>query len=158
MIVIWDDHEYSNDCWGATATYFNGRTDEFDEQRRRYAEQAFYEWIPTEKGLGEDGILEIDDSNLYPNSGIYRDFLYGSLLHLVLSDYRTFRPDHLVAEDAYPGTVVVDEASLAAMLGEEAWAQVRASFDPYVDMDLLGAALPILRQTATLISAGAYHS
>ena len=25
MMVIWDDHEYSNDCWGATATYSNGR-------------------------------------------------------------------------------------------------------------------------------------
>ena len=157
MIVIWDDHEYSNDCWGATATYLNGRTDEYDEQRRRNAEQAFYEWIPTEKGLGDDGVLSIDDSNLYPNSGIYRDFLYGSLLHLVLSDYRTFRPDHLVAEDAFPGTIAVEEASLAAMLGEEAWAQARASFDPYVDMDLLGAALPILRQTATLIAAGAYQ-
>jgi len=157
MIVIWDDHEYSNDCWGATATYFSGREDEFDEQRRRNAEQAFYEWIPTEAGLGDDGLLAIDDSNLYPNSGIYRDFMFGSLLHLVLSDFRTFRPDHLVAEDAFPGTIAVDEASLAAMLGEEAWAQARASFDPYVDMDLLGAALPILRQTATLIAAGAYQ-
>jgi alkaline phosphatase D len=158
MIVIWDDHEYSNDCWGATATYFSGRTDEFDEQRRRNAEQAFYEWIPTEKGLGEDGVLEIDDSNLYPNSSIYRDFMFGSLLHLVLSDYRTFRPDHLVAEDAFPGTIAVDEASLAGMLGEEAWAQARASFDPYVDMDFLGAMLPILRQTTTMIAAGAYQA
>jgi len=155
MIVIWDDHEYSNDCWGATATYFNGRTDEFDEQRRRNAEQVFYEWIPTEKGLGDDGVLEIDDSNLYPNSGIYRDFLYGSLLHLVLSDYRTFRPDHLVAEDAFPGTVAVEEASLAAMLGE-AWPAVRSNFDPYVDMGVLGAGLPIFRQTLSMIAANLY--
>jgi len=155
MIVIWDDHEYSNDCWGATATYYNGRSDEYDEGRRQNAEQAFYEWIPTAKGLGDDGVLEIDASNLYPNSGIYRDFLYGSLLHLVLSDYRTFRPDHLVAEDAFPGVIAVDEASLAAMLGE-AWPAVRGSFDPYVNMDLLGKSLPIFRQTLSMIAANLY--
>ncbi len=157
MIVIWDDHEYSNDCWGATATYSNGREDEFDEQRRRNAEQAFYEWIPTEAGLGDDGLLAIDDSNLYPNSGIYRDFMFGSVLHLVLSDYRTFRPDHLVAEDAFPGTIAVDQGGLIQMLSEPVFEAVKSNFDPYVDMDLLGAALPILRQTATLIAAGAYQ-
>ncbi len=157
MIVIWDDHEYSNDCWGATATYSNGREDEFDEQRRRNAEQAFYEWIPTEAGLGDDGLLAIDDSNLYPNSGIYRDFMFGSVLHLVLSDYRTFRPDHLVAEDAFPGTIAVDQGGLIQMLSEPVFEAVKSNFDPYVDMDLLGAALPILRQTATLISAAAYQ-
>ena len=156
MIVIWDDHEYSNDCWGATATYFSGREDEFDEQRRRNAEQAFYEWIPTEAGLGDDGLLAVDDSNLYPNSGIYRDFMFGSLLHLVLSDYRTFRPDHLVAEDAFPGTIAVDQDALIQMLSEPVFEAVKSNFDPYVDMDLLGAALPILRQTATLIAAQVY--
>ncbi len=156
MIVIWDDHEYSNDCWGATATYSNGREDEFDEQRRRNAEQAFYEWIPTEAGLGDDGLLAIDDSNLYPNSGIYRDFMFGSVLHLVLSDYRTFRPDHLVAEDAFPGTIAVDQGGLIQMLSEPVFEAVKSNFDPYVDMDLLGAALPILRQTATMIAAQVY--
>jgi alkaline phosphatase D len=139
------------------ANYSNGREDEFDEQRRRNAEQAFYEWIPTEAGLGDDGLLAIDDSNLYPNSGIYRDFMFGSVLHLVLSDYRTFRPDHLVAEDAFPGTIAVDQGGLIQMLSEPVFEAVKSNFDPYVDMDLLGAALPILRQTATLIAAGAYQ-
>ncbi|MFV2071318.1 MAG: alkaline phosphatase [Thermoanaerobaculales bacterium] len=156
MIVIWDDHEYSNDCWGATATYSSGRVDEFDEQRRRNAEQAFYEWIPTEAGLGDDGLLTIDDSNLYPNSGIYRDFMFGSLVHLVLSDYRTFRPDHLVAEDAFPGAIAVDQDGLIQLLSEPVFEAVKSNFDPYVDMDLLGAFLPILRQTATLIASQAY--
>jgi len=157
MIVIWDDHEYSNDCWGATATYSSGREDEFNEQRRRNAERAFYEWIPTEAGLGGDGLLAIDDSNLYPNSGIYRDFMYGSVLHLVLSDYRTFRPDHLVAEDAFPGIIAVDQGGLIQMLSEPVFEAVKSNFDPYVDMDLLGAVLPILRQTTTLIAAQAYQ-
>ncbi|HHQ48715.1 MAG TPA: hypothetical protein ENK19_07515, partial [Acidobacteria bacterium] len=44
MLSIWDDHEYSNDCWGDVATYFNGRKDEADPVRRRHAEQAYMEW------------------------------------------------------------------------------------------------------------------
>jgi len=157
MVAIWDDHEFSNDSWGANGTYFNGRVDEFDEARRQNAERAYYEWMPTEAGLGDDGVLAIDAGVLYPNSGFYRAFSFGSLLDLVLTDTRVFRPDHLVPEDGFPGTIVVDEASLAAMLGEETWGQIRTSLDPYVDMDLLGAMLPILRQTTTLIAAGAYQ-
>ena len=53
-------------------------------------------------GIGDDGTLEIDASILYPNTMIYRDFPYGTNLHLVLGDSRTYRPDHLVPEDAYP--------------------------------------------------------
>jgi alkaline phosphatase D len=156
MVVIWDDHEFSDDSWGATATYFDGRTDEYDEDRRRNAEQAFFEWVPTEIGLGSDGTLEIDASTLYPNTQIYRDYLFGQHLHLVLTDFRTYRPDHLVPEDAYPGAIAVDEAGMVELLTEPVWESVRDSFDPYIDMDLLGGAFPILRQTAALISANAY--
>ena len=41
MIAIWDDHEYSDDCWGDTATYFNGRISEKNAVRRRNAEQSY---------------------------------------------------------------------------------------------------------------------
>ena len=77
MIVIWDDHEYSDDRWQATATYTNGRTDENDPDRLRNAEQAFFEWIPIDVGLGTDGTLDIGASVLYPNTLVYRDFLFG---------------------------------------------------------------------------------
>ncbi|HOC41703.1 MAG TPA: alkaline phosphatase D family protein [Thermoanaerobaculales bacterium] len=156
MIVIWDDHEYSDDAWGATSTYFAGRVDEYNEARKLNAEQAFFEWAPTEIGLGDDGTLEIDASVLWPNTRIYRDYLFGRNLHLVLTDYRTYRPDHIVPEDAFPGTIAVDEPALIELLTEPVWQAVRGSFDPYVDMDVLGAAFPILRQTATLAAAGGY--
>ena len=155
MLVIWDDHEYSNDAWGATATYSNGRQDEYDVERKQNSERAFFEWVPIDAGLNEDGELEIGADDLYPNSMIYRDLIYGSNLHLVLTDLRTFRPDHLIPEDAFPGVVAVDEPTLAAMVGE-AWPAVRGSFDPYVDMGLLGKSLPIFRQTASLIAANLY--
>jgi alkaline phosphatase D len=157
FIVTWDDHEYSNDAWAATATYFNGRIDEYDSDRKRSAEQAFFEWVPSEVGIGDDGLLDINASNLYPNTMIYRDYLFGSNLHLVMTDGRTERPDHLVAEDAFPGAIAVDQEGLIDLLGDLAFEQVRGSFDPYVNMDILGAFLPIFKQTATLITAGAYQ-
>ena len=50
IIATWDDHEYSDDCWGSTATYTDGRTDEQDDHRRRNAEQAFFEYLPMDEG------------------------------------------------------------------------------------------------------------
>jgi len=156
VIVIWDDHEYANDAWGATATYFNGRVDEYDEVRKRNAERAFFEWMPTEIGVGADGVIQIDDSVLWPNSGVERDYPYGANLHLVLTDSRTNRPDHLVPEDAFPGTIAADEPSLRSALGDDLIDQIRGSLDPYIDMRALGARLPIFRQTVAGIAAQAY--
>ncbi len=51
MVATWDDHEYSNDCHGAVATYFDKRKDENDPVRRRRAEQAFFEFMPTAIGI-----------------------------------------------------------------------------------------------------------
>jgi alkaline phosphatase D len=155
MLVIWDDHEYSDDNWGATATYSDGRQDEYDVERKQNAERAFYEWVPIDVGLNQDGELDITAADLYPNAMIYRDLIYGANLHLVLTDLRTFRPDHLIPEDAFPGTIAVDEQTLAAMVGE-AWPAVRESFDPYIDMDVLGGGLPIFQQTLNLIAANLY--
>ena len=156
MIVTWDDHEFSNDAWGATSTYFNGRVDEFSEERKRNAERAFFEWVPTEVGVGSDGTINIDDSVLWPNANIHRDFPYGSNLHLVLTDSRTYRPDHLVPEDAFPGTIAVDEPTLRTVLGDPFVDVIRESLDAYVDMGVLGLMLPILRQTTASIAAQAY--
>ncbi|MCD4747937.1 MAG: alkaline phosphatase D family protein [Thermoanaerobaculales bacterium] len=153
MVVIWDDHEFSDDCWGATATYFDEKIDETDVERRRRSEQAFFEWIPISAGLGEDGTLAIDDSMLYPNSVIYRDFRFGAHLALAMTDYRTYRPDHLVAEDAFPGAVAVDEPTLRQMLGDATFEALKDGFDPYINMDVVAANLPILKQTCSLILA-----
>ena len=48
MIVTWDDHEFSNDCWGSHATYLNGREDENDVERRKAANQAWFEYQPVD--------------------------------------------------------------------------------------------------------------
>ncbi len=155
MITIWDDHEFSDDSWGATATYFDGRKDEYDEDRKRNSEQAFFEWAPIDVGINADGVFELDASMLYPNSKIYRDFHFGSLLHLVMTDYRNYRPDHIVPEDAFPGTIVLDRATLEGAMGTEMYEAMAENFDPYINLDAF-ASLPIFRQTLVMIAAQAY--
>jgi alkaline phosphatase D len=117
MIVGWDDHEFSDDCHGATATYLDGRQDETDAERKRNATRAWSEYMPVDLPDGEP------DPESWPDLvRIYRDFRWGRNVHLVLTDLRSFRSDHLVAEDAYPGAVVMDEAAMAASGGPAAYA------------------------------------
>lgn len=158
MVTTWDDHEYSNDAWGATATYFNGRVDETDPDRKRAAEQAFFEWAPTSVGIEADGTFDLGPQDLWPNTSFSQELMLGSLLHLVLPDGRTFRPDHLIPEDAFPGAVAVDEPTLRLILGDAGFDALSSGFDPYVDMQALGLGLPILRQTATLATAVAIQT
>ncbi|NMO19490.1 metallophosphatase [Pyxidicoccus fallax] len=117
FIVMWDDHEFSDDCFGATATYTDGLTDEKQEERRRNAEQAFFEYIPLDTANSSAGAVAIpEQKDLYPNTRIYRDFDFGKNLKLVVTDFRTYRPDHLIPEDAYPGTVALTEEEMRAAL------------------------------------------
>ena len=154
MIAIWDDHEYSDDCWGDTATYFGGRKNEKDAVRRRNAERAYFEYMPIDWGLDATGQLAISDSALYPNARIYRDFLFGKNVHLVLTDYRSYRPDHLVAEDAFPGKIVLDKPTLQLVLGTARYEAAKGALDPYVPVDgnptLRGGLTAILTQLYTL--------
>ncbi|MGC4092509.1 MAG: alkaline phosphatase D family protein [Polyangiaceae bacterium] len=127
MIVIADDHEFSDDCHGATATYEDGRVDETDVARRAASDQAWFEYMPVDYTLSST-------SKWQPALGfpeelkIYRSFVFGQHLELVLTDERRYRPDHLVPENALPGAIFADRAELVA----------EASVDelvPYVDIE-----------------------
>lgn len=134
VIATWDDHEYSNDCWGANSTYYDGERDELDVERRRNANQAWFEFMPVDYTAGDDFEYLPEDpaaQREYPQDiTIYRDFRFGAHLHLVLTDLRTYRVDHLIPEDAYPGEVVVTQEAALAELG-----QIPAAATPYVDID-----------------------
>jgi len=154
MLVMWDDHEYSDDCWGATATYFDGRKDEYDPPRRRNSEQAFFEYLPIDDvGSPDTGVIEPDPSRLYPNARIYRDFRFGRHLQLTLTDYRSFRPDHLIPEDAFPAGVPVDRGALTMLLAQlgVAYDAVKEKFAPYIDIgqDPFSAYKPVLLGVTT---------
>lgn len=131
MIVTWDDHEFSNDCHGATGTYFGGRVDETDVARRKAANQAWFEYMPVDYQGNPDFVY--DSGADFPGDlVIYRDFVWGRHLHLAITDERTWRNDHPIREDAFPGTVLVEEATLIGELGSlPNWAR------PYVDIDSL---------------------
>jgi alkaline phosphatase D len=114
FVFIWDDHEYSDDCHGATATYTDGRMDEANVARRRNAERAFFEYVPLDHPGAPDGVVDTAALPVYPDTLIYRDLVFGQNVRLLVADYRTYRPDHLIPEDGYPATVVMDQNALSA--------------------------------------------
>lgn len=120
FICIWDDHEFSDDAWQNNGTYFNAMADEESTERKQNAEKAFFEFMPldidpTTGNLLSDGQVTVDQDDLY-QSNIYRGFRYGRNLNLIMTDYRTFRNDHLIPEDAFPGTVVMTNLATAQTL------------------------------------------
>ncbi|MEW6982941.1 alkaline phosphatase [Colwelliaceae bacterium 6471] len=146
MIAIWDDHEFSDDSWSDRATYLDGAGDEQQTQRKKNSEIAYFEYMPidheqphTDSEL-DSGALSIEDSHLYPNTRIYRDFQFGKHLHLAMTDFRTNRPDHILPEDAFPATVEMDQATLTGFLLAIGMPQAQvdavvAQMSPYINID-----------------------
>ncbi len=91
FIAIWDDHEFSDDSWGETQTYAAG--EKADTVRRRSANQAWFEYMPA------DVVLD-NTVATFRNIKIYRDFQFGNLMQLVMTDERLYRSDHVVPEQA----------------------------------------------------------
>ena len=94
VIAIWDDHEFSDDCWQDHQTYTNANLQQ--TARRRSANQAWAEFLPVDWG---DVSFDLNNA-AYDNIRIYRDFHFGSLMHLVMTDERLYRDDHIVSEAA----------------------------------------------------------
>jgi alkaline phosphatase D len=129
FVMVPDDHEFSNDCHGASATYTDGRENEEDFVRRRNADQAWFEFMPFDDVESPARALEVDAP--FPEDlGLFRSFVFGRHLELVLTDLRRYRPDHLVPEDAFPGSVFLTEAALSALLGS-----VPEDAAAYIDVD-----------------------
>jgi alkaline phosphatase D len=102
MIAVWDDHEFSDDCWQDHETYHNANPAQ--PARRRNASQAWAEYTPV-----DFSDVSFDLANpAWDNIRIYRDFQFGTLVHLVMTDERLYRDDH-----------VVDEAQVADLLGHD---------------------------------------
>lgn len=59
-VTIWDDHEFTDDCWQSQANYTNAQTlDEGDQTRRLAASQAWFEYTPAHL-TGADGVDGVD--------------------------------------------------------------------------------------------------
>jgi alkaline phosphatase D len=88
----------------------------------------------------------LDESAGFPDDfTIYRGFVFGRHLELVMTDLRRFKPDHVVAEDAFPGAVFLDEEATVELYGE-----LPEGALPYVDIDAFegGAYREALRSAA----------
>ena len=114
MIITWDDHEFSDDSFGATATYSDGLRTELDVERKQNAERAFFEFSPIDLGSGEGGALDLETFARYPETKVWREFAYGANVRMMMTDTRTYRPDHLIPEDAFPPAILIDQAGLDA--------------------------------------------
>ena len=80
FIVVWDDHEITNDTYKDGAE--NHQSDEGDFYARRAAAvQAYYEWLPIRPPFGAERLE------------IYRQFTFGSLFDLYMLDTRVLARD-----------------------------------------------------------------
>ncbi|WP_437912075.1 alkaline phosphatase D family protein [Sorangium sp. So ce302] len=154
MIAVWGDHEFSDDGHGATAAYLDGREPETDEYRRKAANQAWFEYMPAEYPNDPEGDeFRYDSAVEYPDDiTIYRDFSFGKHVHLVMTDLRSYRADHLIPEDAFPGKVIARKVDIEDEFNEaeiEALAPYRSHYIEDIDVltrykDALEIAAPLL--------------
>lgn len=112
VIAIWDDHEFSDDCWQDRQTY--SATDDATPRtaRRRAANQAWFEFMPADVSFNQ-----ADTS--FQNIQIYRSFTFGNLATLVMTDERLYRADHVIPEQAAGSEIgsryFVPKATLAGL-------------------------------------------
>lgn len=146
MIAIWDDHEFSDDSWADHATNLDGAQIEQQTQRKRNSEIAYFDYMPIDHEqahISEElssGELQIEEVHLFPNTKIYRDFHFGKHCHIAMTDFRTNRPDHIIAEDAFPGSVEIDQLTLSGFLQATGMPRdnigaVIGQMSPYVNID-----------------------
>jgi alkaline phosphatase D len=144
LIAIWDDHEFSDDCWQDHQTYTNENLQQ--TERRRAANQAWVEYMPVDFG---DVAFDSADA-AYDNLRIYRDFQFGSLLHLVMTDERLYRDDHVVSEAAIAAAQGHDPVNGSDSTGARYFVQapVLAQFEA-LDTLALGRAPSVLGTVQT---------
>jgi alkaline phosphatase D len=132
FVSIWDDHEFSDDCWQSQANYTSAATlDEADQARKIAASQAWFEYVPVQL-TGAGGVKDvpseakdfasakvvnaaftapnadnfIDEPNNVAAVGaitIYRSLRFGQHVELVMTDLRSYRSDHAIPEDLTVG-------------------------------------------------------
>lgn len=113
IIVIWDDHEFTDDAWQASETYTIKNENQVD--RRRAANQAWFEAMPVTL---EDVNFEPSNSTNYDNIRIYREFAFGKTMQLIMTDERLYREDHMVPEQEGLNSMVAYLTRICAELGD----------------------------------------
>jgi len=102
FIVIWDDHELTNDTWKNGAENHQANEGSFLE-RKLAALQAYFEWMP---------IRPVDDQHVK----IYRQFDFGNLVQLTMLDTRIVARDQQLDYANYLTATGIDVAKFQADL------------------------------------------
>lgn len=85
---VWDDHESANDSYKDGAENHTEGTEGLWVNRKKYARQAYFEWIPIrEQSVNNDSI-------------IYRVIPYGDLVDFIMLDTRIHGRDQQVAANS----------------------------------------------------------
>ena len=133
FVCIWDDHEFSDDCWQTQANYEpDATTDEPSQRRRLAASQAWFEFVPAILDDAEDlegvaseahdfqpvsvedapydQVVTVDEpNNVAVISAItrYRRLRFGGHMDQVLTEARSYRSDHALAEDVTKDNLLI---------------------------------------------------
>lgn len=90
FILVWDDHEVTNDTWREGAE--NHQPDEGDfEDRKLRALQVYFEWMPIRPARPDET----------ENEDIYRSFKFGNLVDLHMLDTRLIGRDQQLVAGTY---------------------------------------------------------
>ena len=100
FICIWDDHEYANDAYTTGAENHQPATEGSFEDRKRAANQAWFEYLPA----------RVADKNR-----IYRSFEFGNVVNLLMLDTRIVgRDKQLSLSDYFSGTGAFNTSAFGA--------------------------------------------
>ncbi|MBT9395432.1 alkaline phosphatase D family protein [Hymenobacter sp. NST-14] len=86
FICVWDDHEYTNDAYVGGAQNHQPATEGSFEERRRVANQAWFEFLPARTA---------------DKTRIYRRFEFGNLVNLLMLDTRLVGRDQQLSLSSY---------------------------------------------------------
>jgi alkaline phosphatase D len=133
FIAVWDDHEFTDDCWQTQANYDRAAsTDEPSQKRRVAASQAWFEYVPAAlsdaKQVGDvaqaakdfkavsvedapySDVIVVDEPNNVKAIGaitLYRNLRWGKHVELVLTDNRSYRSDHALPEEVTKDDILI---------------------------------------------------
>jgi alkaline phosphatase D len=133
FVSMWDDHEFTNDCWQTQANYTDEESfDEPSQQRKVAANQAWFEFVPAILTEAEamDGVpsaaknftpvsvqdaaysdpIEVTEPNnqkAIASATVYRRLRFGKHVDLLLTDNRSYRSDHAVPEQVTFGNPLI---------------------------------------------------
>jgi alkaline phosphatase D len=101
-IITWDDHEVTNDQWGAGAENHTPATEGDYAARRARAHRAYDEWMPVRM----DGTARLRDGDR-----LFRRLRFGRLAEISMLDLRSYRSEQV--QTAAPTPVPAAEAAVS---------------------------------------------